>query len=96
MVCFDDLGTDASVIIGPLVSQMVYLEGQLEALRHAPLLLVDRKDPTRQQQTPAAHLYTRLISRYADIVAKLMRLSRQEVSEEESPLRAYLKTLEMR
>lgn len=94
LACFESLGETQQTIIAPLVDQAAYLEGELDKLRALPLLLVDKNTPIRQQQTPAAALYSRLVSRYADIIAKLTRIQQGSEAVEDSPLRAYLKGLD--
>jgi hypothetical protein len=92
--CFTDADPSVKTIVTPLIAEMVYMEANLERIKGVPLLLVGRDDPTKQQQTPAAQLYSRLMSRYADVVAKLTRMLRVDDTTEESPLRAYMRTLD--
>jgi hypothetical protein len=92
--CFADADPSIKTIVTPLIAEMVYMEANLERIKGVPLLLINKNDPTKQQQTPAAQLYSRLMSRYADVVAKLTRMLRVEDTTEESPLRAYMRTLD--
>ena len=94
MACFANMTDEAMILVTPLVDEMLYMESQLEHLHSVPFLVADPKNPARQRQTPAAQLYSRLINRYTDIVVRLIRMLYHGEAEVESPLRAYLKTLE--
>jgi hypothetical protein len=97
MGCFSGLEVNLVPLVETLVEQMVYLEGELGRLRSLPMLIINKDDPTQQRRTEAGALYTRLVTSYTGVVTHLTRLQRKvvtEVTEGESPLRAYLKELE--
>lgn len=74
----------------PLVTEMVYLEGQLDELRDLPKIKVHPDDPTKQKTTPAAKLYKEYLQQYTNIVRILMKATGADETEEESPLRKWL------
>lgn len=78
----------------PLVTEMVYLEGQLDALRALPKIKVHPDDPSRQKATPAAKLYKEFLQQYTIIVRILIRATGADEVEEESPLRKWFKNNE--
>ena len=75
----------------PLVDDAVYLEQQLEELRRLPKLKVHPKDPSKQKATPAAKLYKEMLQQYTNIIKVLTRQSDFDETEDESPLRQWLK-----
>ena len=74
----------------PLVTEMVYLEEQLDELRDLPKIKVHPDDPTKQKTTPAAKLYKEYLQQYTNIVRILMKATGVDESEEESPLRRWV------
>jgi len=93
IACFKPAGDDIVMLVARLIDEMVNLEGELDKLRGVPLIRISQKNPTVQETTPAAQLYTRLLSRYTDITTKLIARLQKIAIVEDSPLRAYLKTL---
>ena len=75
----------------PLVDDAVYLEQQLEELRRLPKLKVHPNDSTKQKATPAAKLYKEMLQQYTNIIKVLTRQSDFDETEDESPLRSWLK-----
>lgn len=78
------------VTLIPLVTEMVYLEGQLDELRELPKIKVHPTDKTKQKTTPAAKLYKEYLQQYTNIVRILMKATGTDESDEESPLRKWM------
>ena len=94
---FKELDGNVQTIVGPLIDDLVFIEGQLEELRKQPFIRYHPKDPSLQKTTPAGKLYKDLLAQEKDIVRILCSQIHKGGSEEgESPLRGYLKTLERR
>ena len=74
----------------PLVTEMVYLEEQLDELRDLPKIKVHPDDSSKQKATPAAKLYKEYLQQYTNIVRILMKATGADESEEESPLRRWV------
>lgn len=74
----------------PLITEMVYLEDQLDELRELPKIKVHPSDPTKQKTTPAAKLYKEYLQQYTNIVRILMKATGTDETEEESPLRRWM------
>lgn len=74
----------------PLVTEMVYLEDQLDELRELPKIKIHPQDKTKQKTTPAAKLYKEYLQQYTNIVRILMKATGVDESEEESPLRRWM------
>lgn len=85
-----DLIGEGSTLI-PLVEEMVYLEEQLDYLRTLPKISIHPKDPSKQKVTPAAKLYKELLQQYTNIVRIMIRATGSEETEEESPLRIWVR-----
>lgn len=75
----------------PLVTEMVYLEEQLDELRALPKIKVHPTDKTKQKTTPAAKLYKEYLQQYTNIVRILTRATGTDMDDEESPLRKWMK-----
>lgn len=74
----------------PLITEMVYLEEQLDELRELPKIKIHPTDKTKQKTTPAAKLYKEYLQQYTNIVRILMKATGVDESEEESPLRKWM------
>lgn len=75
-----------------LVDEMVFLEEELRKLRKLPMLKVNPKNPALQKSTPAQKQYKEFLQQYTNIIKAMSKIS-DDGSEEDSPLRAYLKEL---
>lgn len=74
----------------PLVTEMVYLEDQLDELRELPKIKVHPTDKSRQKTTPAAKLYKEYLQQYTNIVRILIKVTGADETEEDSPLRKWM------
>jgi hypothetical protein len=79
-----------NTLLIPLVSDMVYLEEQLEYLQTLPKIRIHPDDPSKQKATPAAKLYKELLQQYTNIVKVMLRATGSEDIEEDSPLRKWM------
>lgn len=79
-----------NMLLIPLVSDMVYLEEQLEYLQTLPKIRIHPDDPSKQKATPAAKLYKELLQQYTNIVKVMLRATGSEDIEEDSPLRKWM------
>lgn len=78
------------VALIPLVTEMVYLEDQLDELRELPKIKVHPEDKTKQKTTPAAKLYKEYLQQYTNIVRILMKATGADEADEDSPLRRWM------
>lgn len=83
------IGENSTLI--PLIDEMVYLEEQLDHLRPLPKIKIHPKDPSIQKVTPAAKLYKELLQQYTNIIRIVMRITGEDETQEESPLRAWVR-----
>jgi hypothetical protein len=87
-VCQDDAD---KTTYGPLVEKAVLLEQRMEYLESLPHIKVDPKDPARQKTLPAFKQYKELLQQYGNIIRILGRVTVEDDSTAESPLRAWAK-----
>ena len=82
-------GDDATLI--ELVSKMSFLEKRLEELEKLPFIKVNPNNPAQQKATPAAKQYKELLQQYTNCIKILSRAGNMDDSEEESPLRKWVR-----
>lgn len=77
-----------------LIDEALFIEKQLDDLRLLPFIKINPKDPTQQKATPAAKQYKELLQQYNNTMKLLLKISGDlnGDSEEESPLRQWLKS----
>lgn len=74
-----------------LFEEMARLEIMLDDLRDVELYRRNPNNPTQIKVEPAFHLYHKTLSAYKEVVRVLLKSC--DDSSEESPLRAYLKSI---
>ena len=82
-------GDDVTLI--ELVSKMLFLEKRLEELEKLPFIKVNPNNPEQQKTTPAAKQYKELLQQYTNCIKILSRAGNADDSEEESPLRKWVR-----
>ena len=82
-------GDDAALI--ELVSKVLFLEKHLEELEKLPFIKVNPNNPEQQKATPAAKQYKELLQQYTNCIKILSRAGNADDSEEESPLRKWVR-----
>lgn len=87
--------SDKLYIVLPLVDEVVFLEEQLDNLRKYPFLKVNPKDASMQKVTPASKQYKDLSQAYLNIIKVLISATSKDAGEEDSPLRAYMRKLNL-
>ena len=90
---FSEFDKNVQAVVVPLFSEMEFIETQLVELKKKPFIKYHPKDPSVQKQTPAGKLYKDLLAQEKDIVRILCSQLRKNDTDEESPLRKYLKRL---
>lgn len=81
-------------IVAPLIDEIVYLETELADLKKLPRYRVNPKNPAQQKPTQAAFLYKQTNQQYNSCIKTLINAyERTDKTEEDSPLRAFVKAL---
>lgn len=78
-------------VLLPLVDEIIFLEGQLEELKKLPFLRVNPKNNSQQKPTAAAKQYKEFLQQYNNCIRVLIRATGTDESDEESPLRKWVK-----
>lgn len=94
---FKDLDENVLTIVTPMVDELIFVEGQLVELKKMPFVRVHPDDVSKQKSTAAYKVYKDLLSQEREILRMLlMSLRKDGDGDGESPLRAYLNSLESR
>lgn len=93
---FKNLDENKQKIVSPLIEEAVFLESQLVELKKHPFIKFHPQNPNLQKVTAAGKQYREFLQTYTNIIDKLCRMYGTTDGEEESPLRAFLKGLEVR
>lgn len=77
-----------------LIDEIVFLEERMTELKKHPFIAVHPKNPAMQKPTAAARQYKEFLQQYNNSLRLLLRISGDigGDAEEESPLRAWLKS----
>lgn len=75
-----------------LVEEIAFIEENLRELKKHPFIAVNPKNPAQQKSTPAAKLYKELLQQYNNSLKLLFRLTGDAETDEESPLRKWVKS----
>ncbi len=89
MKIIEKTGEDNKKVLKNLVDEVIYLEDQMLELKKLPFLRIDKKNPMRQQATPASKQYKELLQQYTNIIKILMSTCGEKMDTETSPLREW-------
>ena len=85
-------GTDNEAKTSQLIDEIIFIEENLAKLKELPFIAVSKKNSTVQKATPASRQYKELLQQYNNCLRLLFRITGEmDSSEEESPLRKWLK-----
>lgn len=93
---FEGIEEGKRKIVSPLIDEAVYLEERLAELKKYPFIKFHPTNPSLQKVTAAGKQYREFLQTYTNIIDKLARIYGKEDTEEDSPLRAFLKGIEAR
>lgn len=93
---FKDVDEGKRVIVSRLIDEAVYLEERLTELKKYPHIKFHPKNPELQKVTAAGKQYRELLQTYTNIIRALERTLANEEAETESPLRSFIKEIEIR
>lgn len=74
-----------------LIDNILYLEDKLRELKSLPHIRVNPENPEQQKATPAAKMYKEYLQQYINALKMLMIAGTKQSSEEDSPLRQWIK-----
>lgn len=87
----DKLSDDNKIIARNIVDEILFLESQLVELKKLPMIKTHPKNPEIIKQTTASKVYKEFLSQYNNTIKNLSSMIGKVESNEESPLRAYLR-----
>ena len=90
---FKDVDEGKRVIVSRLIDEAVYLEERLAELKKYPHIKFHPQNPNLQKITAAGKQYREYLQTYVNLMDKLAKVYGKDEGEEESPLRAFLKTI---
>lgn len=91
---FEKIDVDKRAIIEPLLDDVIFLEERLSELRKLPTIRYDKKNPARQEVTPAGKQYKEYMQSYLNSL-KVLQMTLYRAGETgESPLIKMLKEFE--
>lgn len=93
---FENVDEGRKKIVEPLIEEAVFLEEQMKMLKAYPFIKFHPHNPNLQKVTAAGKQYREFLQTYTNVISKLSSIYGREEGEEESPLRVFLKGLEMR
>ena len=79
-------------ILSPLISEMVFLEEKLESLKKFPMIEEHPSGNGKTRSTDAFKQYKEFLQQYNNVVKTIIIKTGVDGEDEESPLRAYMKT----
>ena len=78
-----------------IIDEMIFLEGRMTELEKMPQISVNPKNPAQQRQTAAARQLKEILQQYTNCVKIMLKVTGGEAIEEESPLRAFLRSQQL-
>jgi hypothetical protein len=90
---FKDIDEGKRKIVDNLITEAVFLEEQMQKLKQYPFIKFHPTNPELQKVTAAGKQYREFLQTYVNLIDKLCRYYSNEEIEEDSPLRAFMKTL---
>lgn len=69
---FSGIDDDKKQVIEPLISDVVFMEGELVKLKALPHIRVDKKNPMRQETTPAFKQWKDMQQQYLNAIKVLL------------------------
>lgn len=93
---FKEVDEGKRIIVDRLIDEAVYLEERLAELKNYPHIKFHPQNPTLQKITAAGKQYREYLQTYTNIMDKLAKVYGKDEGVDESPLRAFLKGLEIR
>ena len=83
---------DDVCVLSPLISEMVFLEEKIEELKKFPFIEEHPSGNGKTRSTDAYKQYKELLQQYNNVVKTVVVKTGMDGEDEESPLRAYMKT----
>lgn len=90
---FANVGENEKQIVINLIDEVVFLEKNLTELKKQPFIKYHPTNKNLSKQTAAGKMYKEMLQQYNHTIKLLLGVLKNEGAGEESPLQAFLKTL---
>lgn len=80
-----------NIALEPVIDEFLFIEEQLTELKKLPFIRVKPNNPAQQKSTSAAKQYKELLQQYTNILKILMKTVGTDATDNESPLRKWIK-----
>lgn len=90
---FDNVGENEKQIVINLIDEVVFLENNLTELKKQPFIKYHPTNKNLSKQTAAGKMYKEMLQQYNHTIKLLLSVLKNEDGEGESPLRAFLNSL---
>ena len=91
---FEKIDADKREVITPMLDDVIFLEERLAELRKLPTIRYDKRNPAKQEVTPAGKQYKEYMQSYLNAI-KVLQMTLYRAGETgESPLLKALKEFE--
>ena len=87
----DNDGSGNQILLGNLLDEIIFIENQLVKLKKLPFISVNPNNNAQQKATPASKQYKELLQQYINALKVIAKSSGQDLDNEESPLRKWVK-----
>lgn len=79
------------ILYGDLIEHILFLEDNMRELKELPFIKVNPNNKAQQKATPASKQYKEFLQQYINCIKVLGRATGQDMDNEESPLRKWVK-----
>ncbi len=90
---FASVGENEKQIVINLIDEVVFLENNLTELKKQPFIKYHPTNKNLSKQTAAGKMYKEMLQQYNHTIKLLLSVLKNDDSEGDSPLRAFLKNL---
>lgn len=91
---FNKIDEDKRAVIMPLLDDVIFIEERLSELRKLPTIRYDKRNPAKQEVTPAGKQYKEYMQSYLNALKVLQKTLYLAGEDGESPLLKALKEFE--
>ena len=93
LAALNEIDENRAIILRPVVDEIIFLEGQLDALKKLPFIKTHPARPELQKQTEAARQYVKLNASYLQAVKVLCSsMNKGALEDDDSPINRFLQS----
>lgn len=81
----EKIDEDKRTVIEPLLDEIVFLEKELKTVKELPFIRIDKRNPSKQEETAAGKQYKAYLQQYNNCIRVVMTaISRYSVEEDDA------------